>query len=362
MKLNQHCRHNIKYADAAGTRANHRTHYAAYLRFCKEYMFRPFPADEWRYCQFAQFLSAEHKEFGTIQNYCSSVRTLHRLQGLPVPETDQIHYSKTIQCFKKARKTLVKQATPMTRPGSRGSATSTQSGDSSVQLVSFHQNILGSAQIPPDEVLWVNQKGETRPRKVVGDKVWIRQQPPGPPPEPEILVLTDQLLEKAQSNDKYIKTMVMIGYTLQDYTNDIRGSAIDVKFPYVLVFLGLLQLGAFDSRVVHKQVSEFVNIITQITPNSLIVFSGLVLRLLYFPSSKNRCENYSRAYQSATQELSSQHASNCTYVSVFREFLDKSGRILQPDTNFQDGIYLTQTGIRKLRSVWLRFLGYFPKK
>ena len=114
MKLNQHCRHNIKYADAAGTRANHRTHYAAYLRFCKEYMFRPFPADEWRYCQFAQFLSAEHKEFGTIQNYCSSVRTLHRLQGLPVPETDQIHYSKTIQCFKKARKTPVKQATPMT--------------------------------------------------------------------------------------------------------------------------------------------------------------------------------------------------------------------------------------------------------
>ena len=54
-KLDVDCHRSIHRGHAPGTRDNHRTHHKAYLRFCNEYMFDPFPADEWRTCQFAQF-------------------------------------------------------------------------------------------------------------------------------------------------------------------------------------------------------------------------------------------------------------------------------------------------------------------
>ena len=163
----------------------------------------------------------------------------------------------------------------------------------------------------------VNNKGRTAPCEVVGQKVLIRQQPPGPPEEPEILLLTDQMMEKFATDDKYIKALVMIGYGLQDFTNDIRDSAIDVKFPYVLVFLRTLQLAHFDSRRIHRQVTDFMTVLNQITPNTLVLFSGLVPRPVDHPSSKIRCENYTRAYQLATQELCRDRGWNCTTVAVF---------------------------------------------
>ena len=76
--------------------------------------------------------------------------------------------------------------------------------------------------------------------------------------------------------DKYIHPHIMVGYGLQDYINDIRDGALDLNFPYILIHLGALQLGKFDSRVVQKQVIEFMKLIVQITPKSLVIFSGLV--------------------------------------------------------------------------------------
>ena len=111
---NQQCQQAIRRADAEGTRHNHRTHYSTYLRFCNEYMYQPFPANEWRYCQFTQFLAQENKQYGTIQNYCSTVHTLHRLDGWQVPQHNQIHFIKMIENLKKNRKQPIKQAAPMT--------------------------------------------------------------------------------------------------------------------------------------------------------------------------------------------------------------------------------------------------------
>ena len=103
----------MKKGHAPGTRVNHRTHYDTYLRFCHEYSFHPLEADEWRYCQFAQYLHWQNKKPGTIENYVSTVRVVRRLQFLHVPEPGQIHYKLMSQAFKKARTEPVKQAAPM---------------------------------------------------------------------------------------------------------------------------------------------------------------------------------------------------------------------------------------------------------
>ena len=113
-KLNYTCRCNVKKGNAPGTRANHRTHYNSYLKFCDEYRFNPLPADDWRYCQYAQHLAWENKVPGTIENYVSTVWTVHRLENLYCPGVDQIHYKKLTESFKKQREVPVKQAAAMT--------------------------------------------------------------------------------------------------------------------------------------------------------------------------------------------------------------------------------------------------------
>ena len=104
-----------------------------------------------------------------------------------------------------------------------------------------------------------------------------------------------------------------------------------------------------------------MKVVSQISPNSLVVFSGLVPRPMDYPSSKVRCENY-RSIQLATEELCREKGWNCTAVLVFNEFIDRNGNITESMKHFVEGLYLTQAGIRKLRAIWLRHLGYFPKK
>ena len=111
-QLSRRCLQKIHRGHAKGTRQNHRTHYTAYLRFCDEFKYSPFPADSWRYCQFAQFLD-EEKKLGTVENYVSTIRTLHKINLLAVPEDGQIHYKLLTECLKKERSEPVKQAEPM---------------------------------------------------------------------------------------------------------------------------------------------------------------------------------------------------------------------------------------------------------
>ena len=90
-------------------------HHKAYIKFCEEYKYKPFPATDWRYCQFAQFLAWQEKVPETVDNYVSTVRVLHKLQKLPVPEQGQIHYKMVSEGIKKNCKKPVKQAEPMTK-------------------------------------------------------------------------------------------------------------------------------------------------------------------------------------------------------------------------------------------------------
>ena len=76
-KLNKDCISMIKKADTEGTRANHRTHHRAYLRFCDDFNYVAFPATEWQIVQYAMYLANESKRPETIQNYVGTVRVLH---------------------------------------------------------------------------------------------------------------------------------------------------------------------------------------------------------------------------------------------------------------------------------------------
>ena len=109
------------------------------------------------------------------------------------------------------------------RSGASGSVMSIASSPSQSQSSSFHEGIPAAAKLTTDEdVLWVNNRGDVKAREVVGNRVFLRQQPHAPPPVPQILLLTDQMMAKFQTPDKYIEAKIMPGYDLKDFTNDVK--------------------------------------------------------------------------------------------------------------------------------------------
>ena len=117
---------------------------------------------------------------------------------------------------------------------------------------------------------------------------------------------------------------------------NIRDELIDLNFPYIVMFLGTMQMTAFDSREVHKQVKEIMLEITRASPNSMVLFAGLVPCPIDHPRSRVRCENYSRSFDLSTEELCRTKGYNCNYISVYIEFLDQEGNIRKSTLNFQD--------------------------
>ena len=231
------------------------------------------------------------------------------------------------------------------RPGSRGSTILIQSSlESPVGRENLENIPVAARMLEPAQPLWTNNRGQVQQRQVVGDKVLIRQQPAAPPASPEILLLSDQMLSNFQHNDKYMKCLSMVGYTLKDYANGIKDQMIDVNYLYVLCFIGIMQLGLFDPKVVQKQAAELVKVINHITPNTMVVFSGLIPRPLDHQRSRVRCQNYSKMYVNMAEELRKK-GYNCVAIPVFHEFLDGQGNIVNMEHYFVDNIFLSPTGI-----------------
>ena len=192
------------------------------------------------------------------------------------------------------------------RCGSGGSSTSPSSRPGGQAASATYHDIPSTARIQcasADDVLWVNQHQQVKPRRVIGEKVLIRQQPPAPPPTPQILILSDQMLKSFVQPDKYINCIAMVGYSLRDYVKDIQDELIKLDYPYIVFFVGTMQLGTFDSRALHKDIADLMKVIMEQSPNSLVVMSGLVLRPLDYLQSKMRCLNYNRAFQLSMQDL-----------------------------------------------------------
>ena len=259
-----------------------------------------------------------------------------------------------------------KQQTIDKRPGRRGSSGSNTS-TSSVQPrpeIKVPHTMPFTARLPPDENReWINNKGQkNQDREVVGDKVVIRQQPASVPPKPQILVLTDQMMEAFQRPDKYLNVLAMVGYSMMEYVKDVQDDLINLDFPYIVIYLGTMQLGVFDSREVHRHVKDLVSAIAAVSPSLLITFTGLVPQPMDHPRSRVRCENFSCALCLSTDEFRKTRGFNCNYLQVYQEFLHQDGTIKNPSDNFIEDVYLLPTGIRILRVAWLRHFGFFPQK
>ena len=170
------------------------------------------------------------------------------------------------------------------------------------------------------------------------------------------------MLEKIPQPDKYFKLVSMFGYTIQNYTADVKDELIDLTYEYVVLFLGTMQLGLFDSLRNYEAVSALVTAINQIKPNSHVLVTGLVPRPLDYPHSCKRCESVNSSYRLIVQELRRKFAFNVGYLDVFLNFIDLDGKIMSPNELFVEDIFLSEKGARKLRAIWLRHLGFFPKK
>ena len=62
---------------------------------------------------FAQFLAWQKHHPGTVENYVSSVRVVHKLAGLSPLDTNNIHYKLLNDSLKKQCREPVRQASPI---------------------------------------------------------------------------------------------------------------------------------------------------------------------------------------------------------------------------------------------------------
>ena len=153
----------------------------------------------------------------------------------------------------------------------------------------------------------------------------------------------------------------MFWYTLQDYVRDIDDDLIELTFPYIIVFLGSMQLGLFDSITNYQHVAKLLQAINNKNSKSHVLISGLVPRPMDYPDSRKQCENFNSSYRAVMKELVHKYNYNLGYIDVFLDFLALDGKIIDPHKNFVEEVFLSETGARFLRKLWLRHLGYFPK-
>ena len=183
-----------------------------------------------------------------------------------------------------------------------------------------------------------------------------------PPPTPQVLVLSNEMFESFKAPDKYLSVYSMVGYDLLQYTLDIQEGLIDVSmFPYIIVFLSTMQLERLESRVVNKEITDFVETVASVNAAALVIISGLVPRPMDWPRSKLKTENLSRAYQKVVEGLQKKGL-NVQFISVFQQFLSSEGVLTNVHANFIEQLYLSPQGIRIIRAHWLRYLGFFPPK
>ena len=204
---------------------------------------------------------------------------------------------------------------------------------------SVYGRIPAAARMPAaqTDVLWVNNKGDALPqRQVLGERVLIWQQPAAPPLQPQIQVMTDQVLQAVQRPDKYFSYLIMSGYTMDTYAKDVREGFVDLDFPYILVFLGTMQIGVYEHGKFAAEVASLIKAVNQVNPNCHVVFSNLVPRPVDDDRSRKCVNQMSTTIAQEVARVWQQHGWNCGFVNVMEELLDDCGYIKHPDTNFED--------------------------
>ena len=208
----------------------------------------------------------------------------------------------------------------------------------------------------------VNSQQGSSSRKVVTEAAAGGATAGGPPVSPQILLLSDQMLEQFVRPDKYIKCLAMKDYDWKQFARDIEDDLIDVDLPHCVVFLGAMQLGIYEPRAAHSDIGKLVQLMVERNPGINVVITGLVPRLVDYNHSRKRCEFMNSSLRLITKDLELKvKPATVQYMDPFYEFLNLDGTVKNVEQKFINGVFLS-TGICVLRAAWLRHLGYFPKK
>ena len=144
-------------------------------------------------------------------------------------------------------------------------------------------NIPYTAKLPQQETIGFQAK--TAERQVMGDKVMITQDINMSQARPQILVLTDQMMERVLRPDKYMQVLAMVGYTMNDYLRDVQDELIDLSFPFVVIYIGTMQLGVFEPKVMFKESCYLVEAIRSVSPEAKVIITGPVPHPMDHPRS-----------------------------------------------------------------------------
>lgn len=97
-----------------GTRANIRSHLNNYREFCNRYNLQLVPADSRQVTRFAVYLHVvKQLKPATISNHIASVKAMHGLLELQIPDLDNYIHKMVLRGIKARNKQPVKKATPM---------------------------------------------------------------------------------------------------------------------------------------------------------------------------------------------------------------------------------------------------------
>jgi hypothetical protein len=99
-----------------GTRANHATHFAAYLRFCQHYRLQPVNPAADTLCLYATHLSRTLKSPKALMNYISSIRLLHNYWDEPGDNLDSFKLSPVTRALKIGMRHSKHQRLPIEPP------------------------------------------------------------------------------------------------------------------------------------------------------------------------------------------------------------------------------------------------------
>ena len=189
----------------------------------------------------------------------------------------------------------------------------------------------------------------------------IKDRATGPPPFPEVLVLSDRMMEHFQCPDKYITCISKTHHTIREYCQDIAMGTVYLNYKYIVLFVGTLHLGVIDPDTTLADTKWFIQEVSAQNPAALMCISAVVPRPMDYPASRDSSDEFNRALWTAVDDMK-KRGHNVCFIPSYNEFLDENQNVIEPITNFVEGLFLSKAGTRFIRAAWLRFLGYFPKK
>ena len=105
----------MKKGHRKNTRRNYRSFAGQYSKFCGDLGVNEFPADKWQLARYACHTATHVTLIGTVENYVSGVRNLHRLAGYEAPDTTSPNLKLVMAGLKVELVRPTKQASPLNR-------------------------------------------------------------------------------------------------------------------------------------------------------------------------------------------------------------------------------------------------------